>query len=404
MFDQNMSIAWVYGCEAAIRVRNGSYFCFCNHFVREIPISMHKTAPFFLFWATAFAFDLPCNPLTELNCVAHNPALGSELYDTLTGESPNFRSNNGPPHVTYGSDGAKLSIFARGDNPQLVSPKYIMYGRAEAEVKASQGKSVIASMYMQSDDLDEIDIGEFFGSYVEKFQTNYFVKGNISNYDRDRYHQARVDLTNGFHKFAVEWTPDFIAWSFDDKLVRKVRKTSNPHGFPASPMRLMFSLWVAGDPDLHPGTIEWAGGLADYQGLPYLMGIRNVRLVDYSSGVNYVYGIGQDVVSTRGEIFGRKRSFEDGKEIDDGSIVEIDHDGEEIIGRVPSRTVDDPAEEREEEKEKQSKAEDSETESSPSGIPDDDKFDQGIESQGCSCALYYSVAIVAVSAFFFFST
>lgn len=268
---------------------------------------MLSTTPFLFFLAVALAIDTPCNPAKEWSCIARNKALSAAVYDSMTVEPNHFESNMGPPNVEFGQNGAMMKILERGQNPQLASTKYIMYGRAEAEVKASHGKSVISSMYMQSDDLDEIDIGEFFGGHADQFQTNYFVKGNISNYERDRYHKAHGDVTATYHKYAVEWTPESIIWQYDGRMIRKVLSHGNTHGFPSSPMRLMFSLWVGGDPDNHPGTIEWAGGEADYHDLPYTMGVRNVRLVDYSSGQQYVYGRGKKVGAVSGEIFGRTK-------------------------------------------------------------------------------------------------
>ncbi|QWU87017.1 hypothetical protein CA3LBN_001235 [Candidozyma haemuli] len=282
-----------------------------------------KLTRFSLILAGVLAIDSPCNPAKEWSCVARNRALSAAVQDTMTVQPKYFESNLEPPFVEYGLDGGKMKIFERGQNPQLASNHYIMYGRAEAEVKASHGKSVISSMYMQSDDLDEIDIGEFFGGETDKFQTNYFIKGNISNYDRDRYHKAHADVTADYHKYAVEWTPESIMWFFDGRLIRRVLSAGNDHGFPASPMRLMFSLWIGGDPENHPGTIEWAGGEADFEGLPYVMGIRNIRLVDYSNGQQYVYGRGQEVDATSGEIFGRRKRDGDGEVDDDRKKAEV---------------------------------------------------------------------------------
>lgn len=355
-----------------------------SHIPPLVHQNMFKFHIFWLFLTATLAIDSPCNPLKDSACVARNNALSSAVYESMTFEPRNFQQNMGPPNIVYDSDGAKMKILERGQNPQLASSKYIMYGRAEAEVKASHGKSVISSMYMQSDDLDEIDIGEFFGGKGDEFQTNYFVKGNISNYDRDRYHKAYADLTQGYHKFAVEWTPDHIMWFYDGRVIRKVLNARNPHGFPASPMRLMFSLWIGGDPENHPGTIEWSGGEADFQGMPYTMGIRNVRLVDYSSGHQYVYGNGQDVDATRGEIFGRKKR-DDGEEEtprdwdDSSSYDELD----EYHREVPDG------------KEKEGRTE----------YEIDHEFDQGIENKGlrgiayCGLAFYCLMAVLVFVVF-----
>ena len=48
-----------------------------------------------------------------------------------------------------------------------------MYGKVEAEIKGAAGKGIISSFYLQSDDLDEIDVVEIFGSDPYEFQTNF---------------------------------------------------------------------------------------------------------------------------------------------------------------------------------------------------------------------------------------
>ena len=45
-----------------------------------------------------------------------------------------------------------------------------MYGKVEAEIKGAAGKGIISSFYLQSDDLDEIDVVEIFGSDPMNFK------------------------------------------------------------------------------------------------------------------------------------------------------------------------------------------------------------------------------------------
>ncbi|KAK8438703.1 hypothetical protein ACI3LY_001235 [Candidozyma auris] len=300
-----------------------------------------------LFWILSAAAltvsSSPCNPTQDKSCVAQNDALSTAVFEPLTKAPTHLSSNVAAPSITFGAEGAKMRIFERGENSQLFSTSYILYGRAEAQIRASHGKGVISSMYMQSDDLDEIDVAEFFGGEPHKFQTNYFVKGNISNYDRDRYHNVYDDLTQEWHTFGVEWTPEAMFWYYNGQIVRRVRSAHNTQGFPSSPMQLKFSLWVGGEPKNHPGTIEWAGGEADWKELPYEMGIRNVRLVDYSSGEKYVYGSGQDLTAHRGQVFGKKKrdSSQEKGEVGNGigSVVDDEKeemcDDERVLEKVP---------------------------------------------------------------------
>lgn len=146
---------------------------------------------------------------------------------------------------------------------------------------------IISSFYLQSDDLDEIDVVEIFGSDPYEFQTNFFIKGNVSNYDRGKYHQMHPSPLSGFHKYGLEWTPDLITWFLDDKPVRMLGR-KNRHGMPCSPMFLKFSLWSADEND--EGTIAWAGGVASFSEAPFSMHVKNLHIQDYSTGLSYNYG------------------------------------------------------------------------------------------------------------------
>lgn len=269
------------------------------------------------------ALEPPCNPLVDQGCVAHNSALGSEVFLPFSAESPDFQATMADPNIVFDSDGAHLLVNERGDNPQVFSSKYIMYGRAEADVIAAKGTSVILSLYLQSDDLDEIDIGEFFGGNGHVFQTNYFVKGNVSNYERDEYHKSGLSCTEHYHRFGVEWTPNAITWTVNGNVLRLV-EAGSPHGFPSLPMRLIFSLWVGGDEENEEGTIEWSGGAADYTELPYTMHVRNVRLEDYSLGQEYVYGNGHGLEASNGHIYGPALETREAKHNSSNDTVSFD--------------------------------------------------------------------------------
>jgi hypothetical protein len=55
-------------------------------------------------------------------------------------------------------------------------------------------------------------------------------------------------------------------------------------------MQVKFGAWSGGDPANAPGTIEWARGPTDYSKGPFSMVVRSVKVQDYSTGTQYVYG------------------------------------------------------------------------------------------------------------------
>ncbi len=228
-----------------------------------------------------------CNPYKDANCLVSNEALGRKVFESFSDGTKYFTITSSRRGVRFDEDGLTLTILDKFDNPALASSFYIMYGKIDVEIKGAPGKGIISSFYLQSDDLDEIDVVEIFGSDPYEFQTNFFIKGNVSNYDRGKYHQMHPSPLSGYHKYSVEWTPDLITWFLNDKPVRMLGR-KNRHGMPCSPMFLKFSLWSADEND--EGTIAWAGGVASFSEGPFSMHIKNLEVHDYSNGISYNYG------------------------------------------------------------------------------------------------------------------
>lgn len=233
--------------------------------------------------------SIKCNPLLDETCLVTNPALGSSIFESFTNGTKYFAITSCTRGIKFDSNGLQLTLTKRYDNPALVSSFYIMYGKVEADIKGALGKGIISSFYLQSDDLDEIDIAEIFGGDPYEFQTNFFIKGNVSDYARGQYHQMPSSPLSKFHRYGVEWTPNGVVFSLDGKILRAISR-SNKYGFPSSPMSIKFSLWAGGNDDNTPGTIAWAGGKTDYSKGPFTMIIKNVKVTDYSTGLAYSYG------------------------------------------------------------------------------------------------------------------
>lgn len=246
-----------------------------------------------------------CNPLKESNCPA-DPALGKSISDKFHSKSEYFKeiSSGG---VSYTDDGLKLSLKKKGDNPTLKSDFYIMFGRIEVVMKAAVGNGIISSFYLQSDDLDEIDI-ELFGGNGYQFASNYFSKGDTSTFNRGEYHSTGSNPLENFHTYTLDWTKNGLVWAIDGKVVRALLPNAK-QGYPQLPMYIMMGLWAGGDKSNPEGTIKWAGGLTDYDDAPFNMYIRSIIVCDYSTGDEYSYddklGKMESIKAKNGEIYGR---------------------------------------------------------------------------------------------------
>jgi beta-glucanase (GH16 family) len=192
--------------------------------------------------------------------------------------------------IKYASNGAEFTINKRFDSPTVQSEWYIFFGVVEIHMKAATGQGVISSIVLESDDLDEVD-WEFMGGNETVVETNYFGKGNQTTFDRALYHPVTNPMTE-FHNYTVHWTSDKIEWYIDTVLTRTLNygDANGGHNFPQTPMTVRLGIWAGGDPGNSKGTIEWAGGLTDYDSGPYTMYVKSAKITDYGRGSAYQYG------------------------------------------------------------------------------------------------------------------
>lgn len=116
------------------------------------------------------------------------------------------------------------------------------------------------------------------------------------------------DTQQNWHDYEIDWKPDETKWLIDGKVVRTLKRddtyneTSKQHNYPQTPSRVQLSLWPGGLPSNGKGTIEWAGGLVDWddsQNMPngyYYAEVKNISVECYdppnnqdSNGNSYYY-------------------------------------------------------------------------------------------------------------------
>ncbi|KAA8909479.1 concanavalin A-like lectin/glucanase domain-containing protein [Sphaerosporella brunnea] len=244
-----------------------------------------------------------CNPM-EKNC-PDDPALAGTYDHIYGGAAPDFTTTAGLDVIKYGgADGAVFRVEKKLDAPTIVSNFYIMWGHVEVVLKAAPGGGVVSSVVLQSDDLDEVD-WEWIGSKPGEAQSNYFGKGNTSSYDRGAVHP--VESQSGFHTYGFEWTQTQLDWTIDGAVVRSLRPEQVAGDFyPQTPMQVRIGSWAAGDPGNEEGTIEWSGGPIDYSKGPYDMVVKEIKVIDYSTGTAYRYsdksGSWKSIVAINGTV------------------------------------------------------------------------------------------------------
>ncbi|KAL8789440.1 MAG: hypothetical protein Q9195_006806 [Heterodermia aff. obscurata] len=165
--------------------------------------------------------------------------------------------------LTLSEDGASSS------GTLLASASYVWYGKISAQMKSSRGDGVVSAFILLSDVKDEIDF-EFVGKDLAHAQSNYYFQG-ITDYDNEK--DLAVDggsTFDDYHTYEIDWQPDQLTWAVDGTVMRTLKKsdtfnkTTNQYHYPQTPSRVQLSLWPAGLSKNGQGTVEWAGGLIDW--------------------------------------------------------------------------------------------------------------------------------------------
>ena len=208
-----------------------------------------------------------CNPLKS-TC-PQDPALGTTFDTTfntsMTEFDPNFFNvTAGADLVSFGDNGADLTIAKQGDSVTVETAFYIMFGSVEMLFQAASGQGIISTFNLLSDDLDEVD-WEIMGGNTSFVENNYYGWGNQSQYNAKYFptHGWNGGAQGGIHNFTVNWSKEEIQWIMDGDVVRTAPYLP-PGEYPQSPCYLKFGIWAGGDPTLPKGTIKWAGGPTDY--------------------------------------------------------------------------------------------------------------------------------------------
>ena len=231
-----------------------------------------------------------CDPTKE-DCPP-DPALGTEhtwnFNTTLDEKIWNMTTGT----YEYEDDGAKFTLQREGESTLLQSNFYIFFGIVEAHVKMAKGQGLISSVVLESDDLDEID-WEWVGYNTSEVQSNFFGKGNDTTFDRGGHHHV-ANADTEFHNYTTYWDQDKLQWWIDGEMVRELPYNHESalfgKNYPQTPCRVQFSLWPAGRKDAPQGTIDWAGGLVDWDTAPFTMTLGKLRVKDFHSGKEYSYG------------------------------------------------------------------------------------------------------------------
>lgn len=176
------------------------------------------------------------------------PALGGNItfnFNDTINDKIWTEKNQGK--IDWSEKGATFTVQKRGDSPTLQSTFYMLFGRVSIIMKAASGQGIVSSAILQSECLDEID-WEFLGSNNTHVLTNYFGKGNTTDYTRGKDYPSAAPQ-EGFHNYTIDWTKDRIQWWVDDHMLRELKYDEALGGknYPQTPMNVRLGAWSGGD-------------------------------------------------------------------------------------------------------------------------------------------------------------
>ncbi|KAF8635468.1 hypothetical protein AX15_000441 [Amanita polypyramis BW_CC] len=178
--------------------------------------------------------------------------------------------------VNTNANGGELAMLLTQSNggTRLSSTRYVHYGTITAKLKTGRWGGVVTAFITMSEIKDEID-WEFPGTTTTQGQTNYFWEGVIPQGHNDgQTINGFTDTFGNYHEYTIDWKPDTLTFLVDGNPVRTVKRadTVDSYGvahYPSTPSRIQLSIWPAGINSSAPGTIQWAGGMINWNDPDY---------------------------------------------------------------------------------------------------------------------------------------
>ncbi|KAJ7223670.1 concanavalin A-like lectin/glucanase domain-containing protein [Mycena haematopus] len=185
-----------------------------------------------------------------------------------------FVVDNGNIMNTNSSGGELAMILTQANGgTRLSSTRYIHYGTVTARMKTGRWAGIVTAFITMSNVKDEID-WEFPGTNTTSAQSNYFWQGVVTTPNHGEIATGLTDTYSNYHDYTIDWQPDTLQFLIDGNVVRTLKKSdtivNGVAEYPTTPARVQLSLWPAGTASSAAGTVQWAGGLIDYNDPDYL--------------------------------------------------------------------------------------------------------------------------------------
>jgi len=168
---------------------------------------------------------------------------------------------------------------------EVYSNEVFRYGRFEARMQMAAASGTVSSMFLYFNDSymgsatdltpwREIDI-EILGKTPGSFQSNMITGNAITQIMSPAHHDIIPSSDQTYHDYAMEWTPNYVAWFLDGVEVRR-NTDQQTIDLQDHDQSLRFNLWSS-------TTVSWVGSWSDAP-LPLHQFITSVRVLAYTPG------------------------------------------------------------------------------------------------------------------------
>jgi hypothetical protein len=155
----------------------------------------------------------------------------------------------------------------------------VMYGRVEIRMRMIRGSGMISTFFTYKNGSEttgslweETDIEALGKNDAKSWQSN-LITGNPRQTSEQVY-TSTTSLADAYHTYTLEWTPDYVSWSFDGTMVRKTE--GGQASSLINPETLRFNAWAS-------DSTGWAGAL-DENALPAYQFVNWIKYYHYDNG------------------------------------------------------------------------------------------------------------------------
>jgi len=176
-----------------------------------------------------------------------------------------------PSHITF-ADG--VMTFTFDDTPkngedytaaELSTKGRYLFGTFETSMKAAKGDGIMSSFFVNG--WDEIDF-EFMGNDTTTVYVHYYLQGNDGLVWA--FAPLGFDASEGFHRYTIEWDPNYITWYADGVPLLTTKGTDAPIPY-LHPMHIIQNLWTCKELEYWLGQLNYTAPIrASYDYFHYV--------------------------------------------------------------------------------------------------------------------------------------